>query len=157
MIGLFVGPHGVFGTMTAAYTYDRDFVAVGTRPRVDAVYIGRRTTIAALHVPGLVPSRRYGAHVQVVDCTAVPEAAGPRNQLVHGGATDPAFANLQNEIWLDVTNEGQGNSRARTSAAGQFPADRRAHSVAIHDHHKSPDVGEAGRAGLRYGCLTAAL
>lgn len=145
---------GVFGTTPQAYTYNTELVPVGSRARVDALYIGGGTTIVTLRVRGLVPNREYGAHAHVADCTAVPEGAGPHFQYVQGGATDPAFANPQNEIWLDFVTDDNGNARSRAIVAWQFPADRRAHSVVIHDHHTSHDPGEAGTAGSRHGCMT---
>lgn len=148
---------GVFGTTAEAYTYNTEFVPVGSRARVDALYIGGGTTIVTLLIRGLLPNREYGAHAHVADCTAVPEGAGAHFQYVQGGATDPAFANPQNEIWLDFTTDAQGNAQARSIVGWQFPADRRAHSVVIHDHHTSHDPGEAGTAGPRHGCLTVAF
>ncbi len=43
-----------------------------------------------------------------------------------GGATDPAFANPDNEIWLDLSTDGDGNGSAQAVVDWQFGADRRA-------------------------------
>ena len=75
-----------------------------------------------------------------------------------GGATDPAYANPTNEIWLDFTTDEFGNAVAQTVVPWQFDTDRRAQSVVVHQRHThTGDHGPAGTAGARLACLTAAF
>ncbi|PZS31798.1 MAG: superoxide dismutase [Pseudonocardiales bacterium] len=148
---------GVFGESAGAYTYNSAFVPVGSRAHVHAVATGAGTTVVTLHAYGLLPDREYGAHAHVANCGPLPTDAGKHFQYVQGGASDPAFANPDNEIWLDFTTDDEGNGQAMTVLDWQFPADRRAHSVVIHDHHTATASGTAGTAGPRYACLTVAF
>jgi Cu-Zn family superoxide dismutase len=137
-------------------SYNTIIVPAGATARVRAVYTASDRTVVTLNVWGLAPNREYGAHAHKYSCsTTDPTAAGGHFQYVEGGASDPAYANPDNEIWLDFTTDGDGNGAAQTVVEWQFPAERRAQSVIIHDHHTAtgPD-GSAGTAGPRYGCLT---
>jgi superoxide dismutase, Cu-Zn family len=146
---------GAFGETAGAYSYNAAFVPVGSSARVQAVSTASGKTIVTLHVWGLVPNREYGAHAHKLACGSDPAAASGHFQYVVGGASDPAFANEDNEIWLDFTTDEFGNGSAQTVLDWQFPADRRAQSVVLHDHHTDHGTpGTAGTAGPRYGCLT---
>ena len=74
-------------------------------------------------------------------------------------SVDPAYANPDNEIWLDLTTDGDGNATAQAVQRWQFPNAQglSAHSVVLHDHHTATASGAAGTAGPRYGCLTVAF
>src|SRR5689334_15957542 len=91
---------GVFGESAGAYSYNSTFVPSGSSAKVHAVYTASGKTIVTLQVRGLVPNREYGSHVHKFACGADPLAAGGHFQYVVGGASDPNFANEENEIWL---------------------------------------------------------
>jgi Cu-Zn family superoxide dismutase len=143
---------GTFGV--DAYTYNTTFVPPGATIRIQTISPDSGQMIVLLHVHGLLPNREYGAHAHKLACGPNPADAGGHFQNLQGGAADPAFANPENEIWLDFTTNDEGNGSAQTLVRWQF-GDRRAGSVVIHDHHTAtgPD-GSAGTAGPRYGCLT---
>ena len=145
---------GTFGVDGHAFTYN-PAVPVGARARVMAVYTGSGQTVVTLHVWGLQPDRHYGAHAHQNACGPLPTDAGAHFQHIVGGATDPAFANPDNEIWLDLITDADGNGSAQTVVRWQFTDDRRAGSVVIHDRHTTHGVpGSAGTAGPRHGCLS---
>ena len=149
-----VRAEGVFGVDGEAFTYNTA-VPVGARARVQAIYTGGGQSVVTLHVWGLQPNRHYGAHAHQNPCGALSSDAGAHFQHVIGGATDPAFANPDNEIWLDLSTDGDGNGSAQAVVDWQFGVDRRAGSVVIHDRHTTHGVpGSAGTAGPRHGCLT---
>lgn len=139
-------------------SYNATFVPAGATARVRAISTASGKTVVTLQVRGLQPNREYGSHAHQFAC-------GPSGAIASGHyqytvdpvqpSTDDAYANPNNEIWLDFTTDGEGNGSAQTVVDWQFPADRRAQSVIIHDHHTptGPD-GSAGVAGPRYGCLT---
>jgi superoxide dismutase, Cu-Zn family len=148
--GKFAAPPG------AVVTYDAALVPVGATAAVDETVAGGSTTVA-LDVAGLVPNRQYGAHAHANPCGAEGKDAGPHYQLTPDPVTpsvDPAYANPQNEIWLDFTTDGQGAGRATSTVAWEFPADRRAESVVIHTMPTATEPGKAGTAGDRAACIT---
>jgi superoxide dismutase, Cu-Zn family len=129
----------------------------GAQARVDAVYDAHGTSIVVLHVMGLAPNTAYGAHAHANACGPRGADAGPHYQHVpdpHQPSTDPAYANPQNEIWLDFDTDGDGAGTAVARVAWQFSVDRRPHSVIIHAEqtHTGPD--DSGTAGARLACLT---
>jgi superoxide dismutase, Cu-Zn family len=146
-----------FGVTPGAYSYDSTYVPAGARAQVQSVETGNGRTIISLQVFGLLPDRDYGAHAHKFGCGPLATDAGGHFQYVPGGATDPAFANPQNEIWLDLHTDAEGDGASMTIVDWQFPADRRAQSVVLHDHHTATESGTAGTAGPRYACLTVAF
>ncbi len=110
-------------------------------------------TYVLLHASGLLPNRDYGAHAHTNPCGPSPADAGPHYQHVQGGATDPAFANPRNEIWLDFTTDAWGRGVAYSRLDWQF-GERRPGSVVLHEEHTHTEPGHAGTAGARLGCLT---
>ncbi|GAA4804535.1 hypothetical protein GCM10023353_03860 [Tomitella cavernea] len=61
------------------------------------------------------PGRDFGAHAHTKPCGPEPSDSGPHYQNVQDPAatadspsTDPAYANPQNEVWLDFTTDGSG-------------------------------------------------
>ncbi|WNV91131.1 superoxide dismutase [Umezawaea sp. Da 62-37] len=110
-------------------------------------------TFVLLHTEGLLPNRAYGAHAHTKPCGLNAADSGPHFQHVPGGATDPAFANPDNEIWLDFTTNAKGSGLAITQVDWTF-TDRRAASVVIHAEHTHTGSGTAGTAGARLACLS---
>lgn len=152
--GTFAAPGG-----GAASTYDTNLVPVGATAEVTAQESGTSTTVT-LTVAGLLPNRAYGAHAHVNPCGADGMAAGPHYQFQKDPVTpsvDPAFANPQNEIWLDFTTDAAGAGQATTTVPWAFPADRRAQAVIIHEKSTSTEAGKAGTAGTRPACVTVAF
>ncbi|OLT19494.1 hypothetical protein BJF78_36145 [Pseudonocardia sp. CNS-139] len=139
-----------------AITYDERLVPAGAHAVVTA-RSGEGSTTVRLAVSGLVPDRRYGAHVHANACGARPEEAGPHFQYTVDPvqpSVDPRFANPQNEVWLDLTTDGSGAGSAVSAVAWEFPADRRAGSVVVHAMPTSSEPGTAGTAGARAACVT---
>jgi Cu-Zn family superoxide dismutase len=119
------------------------------------------TTAVRLEVAGLLPGRGYAAHAHVNACGPTGDAAGPhfQNQVDPAAApgrpsTDPAFANPQNEIWLDLRTDGEGDGESTAEMPFVF-ADRAPASVVIHEAEVTATTpGQAGSAGARLACLT---
>ncbi|MCE6995790.1 superoxide dismutase [Saccharothrix sp. S26] len=128
-------------------------VPVGARAEVVVAPIGAGGTVVWLRTSGLLPDRDYGAHAHVNPCGPAPADSGPHYQHVQGGATDPAFANPSNEIWLDFTTDSHGRAEAWARVPWQF-GERRAQSVVLHEEHTHTEPGHAGTAGARVGCIT---
>lgn len=129
----------------------------GATARVQAVYTGSGSSVVTLHVWGLAPNTAYGAHAHQNACGSTGAAAGPHFQNVVDPvqpSTNPAYANADNEIWLDFTTDENGNAAAQTAVQWQFAADRRAHSVIIHQEPTHVGPPNPGSAGPRLACLT---
>lgn len=138
-----------------AVTYDPDLVPVGSLVGV-ATVTEEEGMVTELKVRGLVPDREYGAHVHVNPCGATGDDAGPHYQHVRDPkqpSTDPAYANPENEIWLDFTTDDEGEAEV-TSAVKFTLGDRVPGSVVLHEHHTGTEEGEAGTAGGRIACIT---
>lgn len=143
-----------------AFTYNQALAPEGTQMSVYVEPDGTSTRIR-LDVEGLLPDRGYAAHAHVNACGANGDAAGPHFQNRPDPAagpgrpsTDPAYANPQNEIWLDLRTDGDGNGTANAEVPFTF-ADRAPASVIIHEAEKTAtDAGKAGTAGGRLACLT---
>lgn len=138
-----------------AFTYDPARVPVGARAtvRAEATDTSTRTTLT---VSGLNPNSMYGAHAHAKPCGPTGDAAGPhfqRNQDPVTPSVDPAYANPTNEIWLDLTTDAQGAGTATSTVPWNFPEDRRAQSVIIHEMPTKTEPGKAGTAGARPGCI----
>jgi Cu-Zn family superoxide dismutase len=149
--GTFAAPGG-----GQAVTYDPSLVPVGATAKVSSSESAGATTVK-LTVTGLLPNRAYGAHAHVKPCGADGMAAGPHFQLKQDPVTpsvDPAYANPQNEIWLDFTTDAQGMGEATTTVPWTFPADRRAKAVIIHEKATATEAGKAGVAGARPACMS---
>ena len=146
-----------FGTDPAgtAVTYDPKLVPVGSRAAVSSESGDDGTTVM-LAVRGLLPDRRYGAHAHVEACGDSGDAAGPhfQNQVDPvQPSVDPAFANPQNEIWLDLTTDATGAGSATATVQWGFERNRRAKSVIIHEMGTATGPGDAGTAGARPACV----
>lgn len=141
-----------------AFTYDQAAVPVGSSVKIESEEENGRTTVT-LDATGLAPGRDFGVHVHTQPCGPQPSDAGPHYQNnVDPAATpenpsaDPAYANPQNEIWLDITTDENGNAHASTTVDWEF-RDGEANSVVLHDHHTMTATGKAGMAGDRLACI----
>lgn len=137
-------------------TYAPELVPVGATAAVTTSEQDGKTTVT-LKVSGLQPSRAYGAHAHTKPCGPDGAAAGPHYQFKQdpvSPSVDPAFANPENEIWLDLVTDGSGAGTATSTVPWTFPADRRAESVIIHEMATSSAPGKAGNAGSRAACVT---
>ncbi|WP_459642125.1 superoxide dismutase [Kineococcus sp. NUM-3379] len=137
-----------------AYTYDPALVPAGARAAVVSVS-GRERTRTLLAVHGLVPDRAYGVHLHVNPCGAAPADAGPHYQQVPDPvkpSVDPAYANPENEVWLDVHTDAAGNAVVRSLNPWRYRAAPA--SLVIHTEHTHTEPGKAGTAGARLACLT---
>jgi Cu-Zn family superoxide dismutase len=113
-----------------------------------------------LQVQGLLPNRGYAVHAHARACGPTGDAAGPHYQdMIDPAATPeqpsiyPAYANPQNEIWLDLRTDGTGNAEISTEVPFVF-TDRAPESVVIHAAEATAtSPGEAGSAGARVACL----
>jgi Cu-Zn family superoxide dismutase len=141
------------GATAGSYVYG-NALPDGARATVHATTTASGRTIVTLHVYGLEPNREYGAPAHRAACGANPLDAGGHFQHVPGGATDPAYANPSNEVWLDFTTDAEGNGASQVVQGWTFTADSRPHSVVIHDHRTDTEPGIAGMAGPRLACMT---
>lgn len=138
-----------------AVTYRPDLVPAGAE--VSALSTSRpegRTTVL-LTIHGLLPNRKYGAHVHQNRCGAKPEDAGPHFQHVPDPkqpSVNPAYANPRNEIWLDFTTDKDGNATATSTVNWRF-TDRHPKSIVLHTEGTQTGAGHAGEAGARAGCV----
>ncbi len=151
------GDAGAGGDRTA-FTYDQAAVPAGSTVTVDEEDHDGKTTVT-LDVSGLAPDRGFGVHVHTKPCGPQPSDSGPHYQNVPDPAatpespsTDPAYANPQNEVWLDITTDAQGAARASSTVDWEFRDDE-ANSVVLHDKHTMTSPGHAGTAGDRLACV----
>jgi Cu-Zn family superoxide dismutase len=143
-----------------AFTYDTALAPEGAQLTVYASATDA-TTRVRLVVEGLLPERGYAAHAHTNPCGASGDVAGPdfQNRTDPAAATgkpstDPAYANPQNEIWLDLRTDGDGNGEATATVpfafAGRAPA-----SLVVHEAETTATApGQAGSAGTAVACLT---
>ncbi len=148
---------GIFSTSGPGFTYDEAAVPVGSNVAVQVSVKDGATTVE-LTVDGLEPNRDFGAHAHANACGPMPADSGPHYQDEQDPAAtpespsdDPAYANTQNELWLDFTTDDSGAANASTTVDWEFRAEG-AKSVVIHDHQTSTEPGEAGTAGDRLAC-----
>jgi Cu-Zn family superoxide dismutase len=106
-----------------------------------------------LMVSGLTPDRDYGSHIHKAECDA--GMAGGHFQhepAPDGGASDPAFANAMNEVWLDFKTDGMG--KAMSDVEVDFvPPPGGAKAIIVHDRK----TGDGGVAGPKLACLPFAF
>jgi Cu-Zn family superoxide dismutase len=145
---------------TTAFTYNPALAPEGATIEVDVTPRGTSTEVL-LDVEGLLPNRGYAAHAHVNACGPTGDAAGPhfQNRVDPAAApgkpsTDPAYANPQNEIWLDLRTDGDGDGESRVEVPFAF-TDRAPASVVIHEAETTGTAaGQAGTAGARLACIT---
>ncbi len=119
-------------------------------------------TIVALDAEGLLPDRGYAAHAHVRPCGPTGADAGPHFQNSPDPAaspdhpsTDPAYANPENEVWLDLDTDADGDGHAETDVPFTFEENRSPRSIVIHEAETTDtDAGHAGTAGARAACIT---
>jgi superoxide dismutase, Cu-Zn family len=144
---------------TNAFTYNTTLVPEGAKVMVDAWYLPNGRSVVVLHASGLASHYEYGAHAHSDACGLTGSAAGPHYQFQQDPvtpSTDPAYANADNEIWLDFTTDGKGRGAAMAVQNWQPDDTRRPGSVVLHvEHtHDGTDGAPAGTAGARLACLT---
>ncbi|MFC4122629.1 superoxide dismutase family protein [Nonomuraea zeae] len=131
----------------AAVVYDRKLVPQGAQASLTAESTDGKTR-TSLVVEGLLPDRRYGAHLHTKPCGPKPDDSGPHYQH-HPGQIDPA-----SEVWLDFMTDGEGSGRstARNDWALD-PADLPS-SLVLHSQATKTAGPKVGTAGDRVACLT---
>lgn len=141
-----------------AMTYDSEAIPVGAEAML-TVTTGADDTAVRLTVDGLEPDREFGAHAHVGRCGLDPDDSGPHYQDEadpeagpDSPSTDPAFANPDNELWLDFTTDDQGSAEVSTQVPWIF-REGGAQSLVIHEHATATADGEAGTAGDRLACV----
>ena len=148
------------GRASDAFTYDTALAPEGAHLAVSVTADPAKTRIR-LVVEGLLPERGYAAHAHANPCGASGDVAGPHYQHDPDPAaapgkpsTDPAYANPQNEIWLDLRTDGDGNGESTVEVPFVF-GDRAPASVVVHAAETTAMApGQAGSAGDRLACLT---
>ncbi|MCE3554785.1 superoxide dismutase family protein [Pseudonocardia sp. RS11V-5] len=152
-----VAVEATFGTTGAAITYNPELVPAGATAKVTSSTEGTSSTVT-LAVTGLVPNRTYGSHAHQKPCGPAAADSGAHFQHVPdpvSPSVDPAYANPQNEVWLDFTTDAQGAaSVTATQAQWAFTAQAAPQSVVIHAMRTATEPGKAGTAGDRIGCVT---
>lgn len=140
-----------------AITYDEVQVPSGAKAKVASLPTGNGQTKILATLTGLQPNRDYGAHVHTKPCGPTGKAAGPhfqQNPDPVQPSVDPAYANPENEVWLDFHTDAAGTAFTTTTGDWQFQG-RDANSFVIHESHTHTAPGEAGEAGSRLACLDA--
>ncbi len=144
-----------------AFTYDPEAAPPGAELELEVVE-GDGATTVRLSTDLLQPDRGYAAHAHTEPCGRNGTDAGPHYQHeVDPAATperpsvDPAYANPQNEIWLELTTDARGSGTAETTVPFVF-GDRAPSSIVLHEHPTTQtEHGRAGSAGGRIACFTA--
>lgn len=144
-----------------AMTYAPGSAPEGAQVALEVVP-GDGSTSATFRVVGMLPDRGYAVHAHVRPCGPTGNDAGPHFQnRVDPAATpqapssDPAYANPQNEVWLDLRTDADGAGTATATVPFAFP-DRAPASVVVHEKEMTATApGQAGTAGGRLACLTS--
>ncbi|MBW5482576.1 superoxide dismutase family protein [Streptomyces bambusae] len=137
-----------------AVTFDDKAVPPGARILVTE-HADDGGTEVELKVEGLQPNRTFGAHVHQKACGSAAPDSGPHYQDKADPkqpSTDPAYANDDNEVWLDFTTDGSGEGDSDATVDWRFRPDG-ARSVVLHDHATETGQGKAGTAGDRLACV----
>jgi superoxide dismutase, Cu-Zn family len=135
-------------------TYDEEAVPVDSWATV-GVSAAEESTAFTLDVNGLEAERDFGAHLHTDPCGPDPEDSGPHYQNEpdpEQPSTDPAYANPENEVWLDFTTDSAGTATAETEVAWTV-REGEANSVVLHEEH----TDEHGQAGDRLACIDLPL
>ncbi|MDL5159212.1 superoxide dismutase family protein [Actinomycetospora termitidis] len=147
------------GAASTALTYNAAAPA-GANVTVETVR-AEDSTAATLTAQGLLPDRGYAAHLHTRPCGPTGNDAGPHFQnRVDPAATpekpssDPAYANPQNEFWLDLRTDASGAGTATTTVPFAL-TDRAPASLIVHEKEMTAIApGQAGTAGGRLACVT---
>lgn len=156
----FEGTFVPFQEGAAAVTYDEQQVPPDSTANVRTEPLPDGGTRITASFTGLQPDREYGSHVHTKPCGPTGEDAGPHFQQDTDPvqpSVDPAFANPENEVWLDFHTDAEGNGQATAEGQWQFHGREDAKSVVIHQEHTHTGPGEAGEAGDRLACLNTAF
>ncbi|WP_166350250.1 superoxide dismutase family protein [Phytoactinopolyspora limicola] len=138
-----------------AVTYDPSAVPAGAPVQVTVAPADPGGTTYTLHIEDVEPARDFGAHLHTGACGPDPADAGPHYQNSLDPvqpSTDPAYANPDNEVWLDLTTDDDGAGSAEATVRWT-PREGEANSIVIHEHHTMTDPGHAGHAGDRLACV----
>ncbi|KUM99438.1 hypothetical protein AQI95_38575 [Streptomyces yokosukanensis] len=143
------------GKQPAGVTYNTGLVPTGAKATIKAKAKdgGMEITLA---VSGLRPNRMYGSHVHAKACGAKPADSGPHYQDKKDPvqpSADRAYANKNNEVWLDFMTNAKGEATMTSHVTWAFRKGQ-ANSVVIHANRTSTESGMAGMAGDRLACLT---
>ena len=115
---------------------------------------GDKKTKIRLSVTGLPASRVFGAHVHKLPCAD--QKAGPHYQHTEfpptTTATDNAYANAMNEIWLDFQTDATGKAIREITQDFRIVPER-AKAIILHDQISSNEPGKGGTAGARLACI----
>ncbi len=119
------------------------------------------STVMSLQASGLQPQRGYAVHAHENQCGPTGDDAGPHFQhevdpaaTPEDSSTDPAYANPENEFWLDTRTDEQGNAEARAEVPFAI-TERAPRSVVIHENERTQtEPGSAGEAGGRVACIS---
>jgi Cu-Zn family superoxide dismutase len=149
---------------SGAVTYNPGIAPEGAKVTVTVTGDGDGGTVIALDVDGFLPDRGYAAHAHVNPCGSTGADAGPHFQNTPDPAaapdrpsTDPAYANPENEVWLDLHTDADRGGRSEARVPFAFAESRAPRSVVIHEADKTAThAGHAGTAGARAACLTLA-
>jgi superoxide dismutase, Cu-Zn family len=143
-----------FDAEAQGVTYDEAAVPVDSWATV-GVSTEEDTTAFTLDVNGLEADRDFGAHLHTDPCGPEPEDSGPHYQNEpdpEQPSTDPAYANPENEVWLDFTTDSAGAATADTEVEWTV-REGEANSVVLHEEH----TDEHGQAGDRLACIDLLL
>ncbi len=147
---------GTVGSSTGAWTvYDlgagTENAATGVTGTVEIRNSGSGSNFK-LSVANVKASREFGVHVHAGACSDANMGGGhyqhnPRP--ADAGATDPTYANNDNEVWLDFTSDATGKGTAEKTTT--FKLDNtRAKAVVIH----TMKTGAGGAAGTKLACIS---
>lgn len=142
-----------------AFTYDTELAPVGAELAVEVKPEADASTVV-LTVTGLVPDRGYAAHAHTEPCGDTGDASGPHFQHEADPDADPDkpmadVVNPDNEIWLDLTTDAEGNGTSEANVPFAITAEATPKSVVVHKAEQTATAdGEAGVAGDRVACLT---
>lgn len=147
-----------YGEDVTAVTYDEGLVPTGGEVEVN-ITPEENGTRFELDVDGLEPDYEFGAHLHTDPCGSHPEDSGPHYQDEldpEQPSTDPAYANPENEVWLDFTTDEDGDAESETQVEWLVRPGEAA-SIVIHEEHTSHEPGSAGQAGDRLACVNVPL
>ncbi|MCE7010906.1 superoxide dismutase [Kibdelosporangium philippinense] len=101
---------------TNAFSYS-PAAPVGAELTAEILVTGDATNVQ-LTATGLLPNREYAVRAHTKPCGKSADDAGPRFQNrvdPRQPSVDPAYANPDNEIWLDLRTDHDGAAKPRTS------------------------------------------
>lgn len=143
-----------------AFTYDEDLAPAGAELAVTIDADDDDSTFT-FDVTGLQADRGYAVHAHTDPCGDDGDAAGPHyqhendpNASADSPSDDPEYANPDNEVWLDLQTDGDGNGSSTAEVEFGVTEESPA-SIVVHEAEETATgEGEAGTAGDRVACLT---